>query len=57
MREINNSHAAAVAILGELDAQKAKDKLQEMKTQSTLIVAESNVSGNGDGQRARYWPT
>ena len=51
-QEMNISHAATVAIMGEMDAQKAKDKWQEMKTQSTLIVAESNVSGNGDGQRA-----
>ena len=50
-RKMNISHAATVAIMGELDAQKAKDTWQEMKTQSTLIVAEPNVSGNGDGQR------
>ena len=51
-RKMNISYAATVALMGELGAQNAKDKWQEIKTQSILIVVESSVFGIGDGQRA-----
>ena len=52
IRQMDISRVVTVAALGGLDAKKAKDEWQEMKTQSTCIVADSSVADNDDGQRA-----
>ena len=46
------SYEAIVLKMGELTAEKAKDKFMEMKSQSSIVVARFEASGGGDGQRA-----
>ena len=51
-KPLDISYQAVVVKMGELTAEKAKDKFMEMKNAASIVVARHRLSGGGDGQRA-----
>jgi hypothetical protein len=49
---VDISYESVVAVMGELDGEKAKSKFMGMKNLGSIVIARYDKSGNGDGKVA-----